>query len=339
VRRARSPLATLLSGLLLLVTTSLLAACGGDKKESVDTPEAKKSATAAAEPGTWPLTGLEVAAGDDPALSHPVVVAKIDNSGKEPQAGVSKADLIVEELVEGGITRLAAFYYSNLPREVGPVRSMRFSDIGIVKPVDAVIATSGAAPITISKIKAAGITFFGEGAKGFSRDSGRNAPYNLMADLPGVVSGIDQEATRPADYLPWGPPDAELGGQQATTFNASFSPAHTSQWKFAGGKYTLLNGNAPAKDSFKPDTVVVVRVRTSNAPYLDPAGNPVPETRFAGKGRAMIFHGGKMLRATWTKKGLGATATFSTRAGEVKIPAGHVWIELLPVEGGDVTFQ
>ena len=61
------------------------------------------------------------------------MVAKIDNSGKEPQAGLSKADLVVEELVEGGYTRLAAFFYSELPINAGPMRSMRFSDVGIVQ--------------------------------------------------------------------------------------------------------------------------------------------------------------------------------------------------------------
>jgi hypothetical protein len=47
-------------------------------------------------------------------------------------------DLVVEELVEDGVTRLAAFYYSQLPSKVGPVRSMRASDIGIVSPARAV---------------------------------------------------------------------------------------------------------------------------------------------------------------------------------------------------------
>ncbi len=39
---------------------------------------------------------------------------------------------MVEELVEGGLTRLAVFFYSQVPDNAGPVRSMRASDIGIV---------------------------------------------------------------------------------------------------------------------------------------------------------------------------------------------------------------
>ena len=66
------------------------------------------------------------------------MVAKIDNTyASAPQIGLGEADMVVEELVEGGLTRLAAFYYSEIPGDVGPVRSMRASDIGIVSPVKA----------------------------------------------------------------------------------------------------------------------------------------------------------------------------------------------------------
>ena len=82
--------------------------------------------------GTWPLTGLPA---KGPAPDHPVYVVKIDNTeSSAPQVGLSKADLVTEELVEGGLTRLAVFFYSASPTQVGPVRSMRASDIGIVKP-------------------------------------------------------------------------------------------------------------------------------------------------------------------------------------------------------------
>ncbi len=95
---------------------------------------------------TWPLTGLPVTGDDEAAQKHPVMVLKMDNTyASAPQEGLGSADMVVEELVEGGMTRLAAFYYSQIPGDVGPVRSMRASDIGIVSPVNATVVTSGAA--------------------------------------------------------------------------------------------------------------------------------------------------------------------------------------------------
>ena len=72
--------------------------------------------------------------------------------------------------------------------------------------------------------------------------------------------------------------------------------------------------------------------------HTDPAGNPVPETKLEGTGQAMIFHGGRLVRGTWSKDDLGSPITLSTKAGELTVPAGHTWIELVPVDGGDVTF-
>ena len=138
MRLARLSVATFVAASLVL------AGCGGDKEDS-DDPESQDTSAGSNVPSTWPLTGLPVADGEDSAQEHPVMVAKIDNSGKEPQAGLSKADLVVEELVEGGYTRLAAFFYSELPINAGPMRSMRFSDVGIVQPVNGDIVTSGGA--------------------------------------------------------------------------------------------------------------------------------------------------------------------------------------------------
>ena len=52
--------------------------------------------------------------------------------------------------------------------------------------------------------------------------------------------------------------------------------------------------------------MLVLRVKVGDAGYRDPAGNPVPETKFTGKGQAMIFHGGRLVRGTWTKSALDA---------------------------------
>jgi len=55
------------------------------------------------EPDTWPLTGLPVEDGDSSVAKHPILVTKMDNTtSSSPQVGLSKADLVVEELVEGG---------------------------------------------------------------------------------------------------------------------------------------------------------------------------------------------------------------------------------------------
>lgn len=325
---------------LVLAASLVLAACGDDKKkEDSDGPDAQPVASGSALAQTWPLTGLDVSGKQDAAQDHPVMVVKIDNShSSAPQEGLSAADLVVEELVEGGSTRLAAFFYSDIPDVVGPVRSMRASDIGIVTPVGATVVTSGAAAVTINRIEDAGIDFFSEGDEGFYRDSARSAPYNLMTHLGETTAAAKAKASRPKDYLPWGKAEDLPAGQPAVNINAIFSGGHTSTWQYDGTTYVNTNSNADADGQFPADTVLVLRVEVGDAGYTDPAGNPVPETKLEGTGPAMIFHGGRLVRGTWSKDDLGSPITLSTKAGELTVPAGHTWIELIPVDGGDVTF-
>jgi hypothetical protein len=333
----RAPLTTA----LLVAASLVLAGCGGDDESPAEeSPAAQQVAGAEELASTWPMTGLPVEGEASAEQPYPVLVTKMDNtSSSAPQLGLGSADLVVEELVEGGLTRLAAFYHSDLPDLVGPVRSMRASDIGIVSPVDADVVTSGAAGVTIGRIKDAGIDFFAEGAEGIVRDDSRAAPYNLFADLTTVAQVAEQEPSRPADYLPWGSEGDLPQGQPAKTIAASFGGGHTTNWTFDGDGYVNENSYAAEGDQFPADTVLVLRVQVGDAGYLDPAGNPVPETKLEGKGEALVFHDGHLVRGTWKKGGLDQPISLSTKAGELKIPAGHVWIELVPAANGDVTFS
>ena len=322
---------------LSLAASLALAGCGGESEDTPDAeefPDGQNTAAGATLSGQWPLTGLPA---DGPAPNHPVMVVKIDNtSASSPQIGLSRADLVTKELVEGGSTRLAVFYYSQVPKKVGPVRSFRASDIGIVQPAEAVLVASGGAGPTVRRVQAADIKTFTEGATGYFRDSGRVSPYNLFMDLPKLAKTLKSSGP-PDSYLPWGPEEDFPGGQPAKGIAAQFSGGHTTNWKYQGGKYVNPNSHAADGDQFKPETVLVLRVRVGDAGYKDPAGNPVPETKFTGQGDAMVFHGGRLVRATWTKSGFKAPVRLKTKAGELTLPPGKVWMELVPADGGKVT--
>jgi Protein of unknown function (DUF3048) N-terminal domain/Protein of unknown function (DUF3048) C-terminal domain len=318
---------------LVLTAAVALAGCSGSSKPGDDGPGAQSTAAGLTLAGEWPLTGLQA---DGTAPKHPVMIVKIDNTeNSSPQIGLGKADLITEELVEGGSTRLAVFFYQHTPREVGPVRSMRATDIGIVKPAKAVLVASGGAPPTIRRIKRAGIKVYSEPSLGYRRDNSRRAPYNLFMALTKLAGTVKAKDTVPS-YLPFGAASDMPTGQPAKRFSATFSGQHTTSWAYRGGRYTNLNSFAAPGDRFRPDNVLVLRVRVGDAGYKDPAGNPVPETKFTGTGQAMLFSHGRVVRGTWKKK-LDTTVSLSTRSGDLRVPAGHTWIELVPVNGGNVT--
>lgn len=327
----------------LTATGLVLTACGGGSsprpQAHTSTPqkvEAKQAVTQ-----YWPLTGLKVPSNKTAELHHPVLVAKIDNTvSSQPQVGLRKADMVVEELVEGGLTRLAVFYYSHVPHNVGPIRSMRASDIDVVSPVHASMVTSGAAPQTIARIKAAHIRFYDQTAKGMYRSTHRLAPYNLFVHLNKVVAVARRKSAIPPNYLAWGPAKDLPQGRKVRNIRAQFSAVTTTDWVFANGRYHNTDSNASGRDQFPATNVLVLRVREGDAGYLDPAGNHVPETLLRGSGNALLFHGGRMVAATWHKgKAPTSRIKLTTKKGQkLEVPAGHTWIELVPVNGGRVTF-
>jgi Protein of unknown function (DUF3048) N-terminal domain/Protein of unknown function (DUF3048) C-terminal domain len=315
---------------LVAVTSLLLASCSGDEDEK----EAARKAAEREQVTRSPLTGLPVK-GKVPG--HPVVAVKIDNSSSSaPQVGLGAAELVAEELVEGGITRLAAFFYADVPGNVGPVRSMRATDIGIVQPLDAVLVASGGAAPTVTRLKDAGIRTFTEGAAGYYRDSGRSAPYNLFMRLGELAKTLD-DGNPPAPYLPFAESPSLPKGQPAKGFTAAFSPSSSSTFELRDGRYVNTDTFAAAEDQFVADSVLVLRVRVEDAGYRDPAGNFVPETVFDGEGEAMIFNDGRLVRGTWAKDGLASDIRLRAGGKTVTLPPGKVWIELVPAEGGSVT--
>jgi hypothetical protein len=341
-RRARAPRAARTGALVAVpaVLALALAGCGGGDDGSPAASDSPTDSTNTAGATTlnqeWPLTG-EPIDGDLP--DHPVYVVKIDNtSSSDPQIGLGSADMIVEELVEGGLSRLAVFFYSDVPDNVGPVRSMRASDVGIVKPALGEILAAGGARPTRALISQAHIVDYGEGSTGFYRSDQRSAPYNLFAHLS---ERADKPGTHwkppPAPYLQFGDPSDFTGSITVDTIQASFSAAHTTSWKYTSAGWTRPDSYAAKGDDFTADNVLLLRVKIGDAGYKDPAGNPVPETYLYGSGPGVLVHGDHAQKVKWTKKGKAGDLTLASMKGdEVTVPAGHTWIELIPEGTGSV---
>src|SRR4051812_9124112 len=139
-----SPRRSLRAFALVCVAALVAVGCGGGGGDSADptttsstsTSTSTTTSTAAPVVQKAPLTGLPVT---DPAVvTRPTMLVKINNAdGKgcsqsaRPQVGLDQADIVIEEEVEGGITRFMAAFQSVIPETVGPVRSARSSDIDL----------------------------------------------------------------------------------------------------------------------------------------------------------------------------------------------------------------
>jgi hypothetical protein len=343
------PLAALLAALLLL------AACTSDEPDPA--PPADDSAPvddepeAVPDPDRAPLTGLPT---DDDLVERPLLVVKIENSpAARPQAGLDVADVVYEELVEGGVTRFITLFHSEIPEVAGPVRSARPVDVELISGFGEApaLAYSGARDEVMDMLRASPLVLITEGEDGFFRSSDRRAPHNLYVRTAETLAGAaERGATPPSHEMSWRftddvpegaescPEDAsdcvDPGGAVAVAMSTSFRTDFT--YDEGAGLYRREQNGAPAEVTgdgrIGAANVVVLAMEHYVGGCCDTAGNPYAETRATGAGRAVILRDGRWYEARWSKADARAPLQLLADDGEpFPLKPGPTWL-LLPSE-------
>ncbi|MGH9226062.1 MAG: DUF3048 domain-containing protein [Acidimicrobiales bacterium] len=305
-----------------------------------------RGATTTTAPKLFPLTGLPVA---DPALAvRPAISVKIENSpASRPQAGLDKADVVFEEVVEGGQTRFLAVFQSTDASPVGPVRSLRPTDPAIVAPFGGVVAYSGGIPRFVQAMKATGLVNIDETSAGsaFTRRRDKSAPHNLYTSTSALYDKAGNAKAPPvfAQFLKADEPFAPAGGTpvtgltlavaSATTVGYDWDPAARAWKRLTDGRAFVAEGGTQISAA----TVIVQFVPYERTGEADTTGSPVSEARIVGSGDAVVFANGTMVRARWSKPSATAMTAWTDQAGApLQLPPGRTWVEL-PAVGAALT--
>ena len=295
------------------------------------------------------------------SATKPVLVVKVENDPSvRPQYGLGAADIVFEELVEGGITRFAAIFQSQFPKEIGPVRSVRHVDASIAAPVADFFAFSGGARPTLNYLRGnlpSSLPLLTEGASGFHRTGYHYPPHNLYLDPIKLIASQKKTTTEAKPYFSLGTrtiatksglTKVSAKAKVTKSVNLQFSSFERPSWSWSDKRqaWVRFDSGAPAMTVMPAGTVriqannvVVLRVTSADAGYRDPAGNYVPRTIFTGKGSGYLFSAGKRLPITWSKATLSSTVVLKdTEGNRVTLEPGNTWVELVPLDGGAVKF-
>jgi len=331
----------ILLGTLGVALATALSACAGIQFPGQNPdPNATPSATPTAVESA-PLSGVPVTVG---SLDHPALMAKIDNSpDARPQVGLNEADIVFEELVEGGLSRYLVVWHSVIPAEIGPVRSIRPMDPDIALPFGGVITYSGGQERFVQMMIATGLKNVIDGQSGTEefvyRSDTMIAPHNVIVRASNLIESL-------ADLAPPAPafefagdstiPTALAEGKAAGRLITSFSSYNSPSWEFdpGSGMYGRLQaGGEPDVDENQQQLIarnVVVQMVDESSEY-----GYVPHALVVGEGVAWISTGGKTVEATWTKTQPDAMTVFTLANGEsVTLAPGRTWIELVPTTSG-----
>ncbi len=335
-RRPRCALLAIALALLLV-----LAGCGKKSRSGGAAPAATTTTTTAAAPAVFPLTGLP--AGDPAVSGRPALSVKIDNIGAaRPQAGLNQADVVVEQPVEGGLTRLFATWQSKDAAQIGPVRSARPVDALLVRQLGpSLFAFAGASAGVLQVIqRASGATLLTPSTApgAFKRVGGRRPPHNTFSSTTGLYA-----AGRRANSK-LGPPRGPLSFAAAPSGSAkpvkvarlTFSPSASSAWRWNGNGFVRYQDGTLDKlvdgSPVSSDNVVVLSVAVRPSGNVDVLGNRTPDPVLTGGGRAWLLRDGKLVLGTWRRSG-GVEAPIQLLGADgqpTPLRPGRTWIELLP---------
>lgn len=338
---------------VVLIAGVVAVAVGGDDEAAPPTTTAAASTTTTTEmlttttePDTGPrapLTGLRV--DDDGLLARPALVAKLDNLDMPretalPQAGLSRADVVFEEIVEGNITRLVAVFHSKAPNRIGPIRSARTTDVHLIPQLGPVLfAWSGGNDGVVAEVRRSPFLIdLGHDAasSSYSREPGRRAPHNLFVEADELWGRITEPMLPPNQLFQY-----RAEGQPPSP---TATPARGVDIVWGGGVAT-----SPVDWRWDPETKLYVR-NQNGRPHLDADGSVVsasnvvvmiteygrsaadsrsPEAHTVGEGELFVYTDGHVVWGRWSRPSEDQPATLTDNAGNpILLTPGGTWVEM-----------
>lgn len=297
-----------------------------------------------------PLTGLALA--DSEAGKRPVAIMVENSPQARPQWGLSTPDIVVEGVVEGGVTRMMWIYAdaTKIPDKVGPVRSARHDYVEIADGMNAIYTHSGGSDLAYNYIKSIGMKdidgLYTEGTY-FFRDTTRNTAieHRLYTNGSYIQKAISEkkleakakdESWMPyrvelgaSPRIPFGYPE-QNGGCQSVTVEFSPSFKHTFKYNPNEKLYYNYMNSSEMKDGNNNKTMAVtnVIVMYCATKSVDSTGHQDWDMT---SGSGLYITNGCGEQITWKKASKTAPLKFyGTDGKELIVNKGQTWIGVVP---------
>lgn len=322
---------------MVLALFLVLTACQTGIVDSDEAMETGESASGEDRELFWcALTGLQFEQ-EEPATRRPLAVVLDNSSRSRPQRGLQAADWVLELPVEGGMTRLLAVYRTELPAEVGPVRSLRPYFLERSLEFDAAVAHVGYSPQARAQLQAWSVVSLNQFNQGelFWRDGSLPRPHNVFTEMTRLEEYL--EATGQESYSLAGGPDFMQEGEKPRgglieALHIEY-PAEQVSYHYEPTRdvFQRYVSDMPHVDGSQGDVIEVdnVVVQHVGAPrVLDAVGRL--EVSFSGSGRATICRQGVLQEGNWEKSSPQGWTRWVSRSGQrVLLKPGTTWVQVV----------
>ena len=285
-----------------------------------------------------PLTGVPTSG--TPVPQRPALAVKVDNYPQaRPQAGLDKADIVFEEPVEGGITRLVAVFQCQGPTLVGPIRSARAVDVPILdqlsKPV--LIHAGGINPV-LALLRNGNLiddNVFAHGSI-VQNPPGRQAPYDTYVSAAAAWALNPNDTTPPAALFSYS--STTPTGTPVTSIHIPFTATNNTLWTWnaPSGHWLLSYSGTPATvanaGQIATSNIVVQTVHVTYGPWLENSeGGLEVQSQLTGSGPLTVLRNGIAVTGTWQRASLNDPTTLTSSGGSpIALAPGPTWVEIVP---------
>ena len=266
-------------------------------------------------------------------IRRPALAIKIDNvSIARPQAGINQADVVYEELVEAGLTRLIAIFQTTDSRVVGPVRSARTSDPPLLTGFDSpLFAYSGANRGTREVVKDSDLTDVGYDAsrESYWRSTSRRAPHNLFTSTERLWSKHPDRDEIPEPPFTFRTENSPLhvNAKKATGVFVDFGHAEID-YAWNGTGWARTHNGEPHGDGdgvrVAPTNIVIQFISYGKSA----ADSRSPEAITEGSGTAWVFTDGHLIEGQWERKKDSEPAEITSDGVPIRLTPGNTWVAL-----------
>ena len=300
------------------------------------------------------LSGLEIT--EDLFNSRPFAVMINNAPEARPQSGLNKADIVMEVVDEGGITRMIGIFSSHATDIIGPIRSARQYYAELARMFDPIYVFWGTYPEGYRLIENMDIdvlTPLGDGTgvssitanisdgKDAWRDSSRVAPHNAYSSTEKLAAAAEnngyslQGGQSPLNFKLDAAEDKKGSTESIKIDFSTATFASDFEYDKSSNKYLKSIGGNPNIDRGTNEQLSfnnVVALVTDIANSGDSAGHMIVRT--TGSGKAFFFFDGNVTEGTWERQSVTEAMQFKDSAGNnVLFNRGSTFIGM--VQGTD----
>ncbi|MBU2566678.1 DUF3048 domain-containing protein [Patescibacteria group bacterium] len=282
------------------------------------------------------LDGFRVS--EEEASLIPRAVMIENHVDARPLSGVSKASVVFEAPVEGGITRmLVVFDATTTVEKIGPVRSARPYFVEIAQALNAMYVHVGGSPEALNRI--GGLSNFYNldemaGESYFWRASNRYAPHNAYTNSDNLNEAEQDKKWMARKFTAWSfddPESNEFGDVREVQI--PYDGSYKVKWVFdeRTGLYQRYLGGTIQKDldgSFVTSKNIVVL--ESEQRVLDDYGRLFVRT--TGEGKAWVYQNGYAQEGKWKRQSSNFFEILTPDDNDISLSRGNTWVEFATLE-------